>query len=106
MNFTGPIIGGIAFLAIGLFHPLVIQAEYHFSKKIWPVFALAGVFLLLASVSTESVMLSAGLAVVGMSALWSIGELFQQEKRVEKGWFPKNPKRDLQKNEKHQGDRL
>ena len=27
------------------------------------------------------------------SSFWSILELFQQEKRVERGWFPKNPKR-------------
>ena len=25
--------------------------------------------------------------------LWSIGEIFEQKKRVEKGWFPMNPKR-------------
>ena len=31
--------------------------------------------------------------VVGASLLWSIGELFEQKKRVEKGWFPMNPKR-------------
>ena len=26
-------------------------------------------------------------------ALWSIGELFEQRKRVARGWFPKNPAR-------------
>ena len=31
--------------------------------------------------------------VFGASALWGIGELFEQKKRVERGWFPKNPKR-------------
>ena len=29
----------------------------------------------------------------GASSLWSIGELFEQRRRVEKGWFPANPKR-------------
>ncbi len=33
------------------------------------------------------------LAVWGASSLWSIGELFEQRRRVEKGWFPANPKR-------------
>ena len=27
------------------------------------------------------------------SCFWSILELFQQKKRVERGWFPANPKR-------------
>ncbi|OYP40493.1 hypothetical protein CG709_05125 [Lachnotalea glycerini] len=29
----------------------------------------------------------------GFSCFWSVQELVEQEKRVEKGWFPKNPKR-------------
>ena len=32
------------------------------------------------------------LGVVAFSSLWSILELFKQRERVEKGWFPKNPK--------------
>ena len=38
------------------------------------------------------VYLSSFLGVFGASALWGIGELFEQKKRVERGWFPKNPK--------------
>lgn len=34
MNFTGILIGVITFFLIGLFHPIVIKAEYYFSKKI------------------------------------------------------------------------
>ncbi|MBQ5875082.1 MAG: DUF4491 family protein, partial [Alistipes sp.] len=30
--------------------------------------------------------------VWGASSFWSIGELFEQRKRVEKGWFPKREK--------------
>ncbi|MBR3485797.1 MAG: DUF4491 family protein, partial [Bacteroidales bacterium] len=30
MNFTGLIVGIATFLCIGLFHPLVIKAEYYF----------------------------------------------------------------------------
>jgi hypothetical protein len=52
----------------------------------------------------ENVYLSSFLGVFGASALWGIGELFSQKKRVEKGWFPKNPKRlkeyqEIDKNE-------
>ena len=37
--------------------------------------------------------LSTLLGVTAFSSLWSILELFKQRKRVEKGWFPVNPKR-------------
>lgn len=93
MNLTGVVIGIISFLSIGLFHPVVIKAEYYFTKNIWPVFLAVGILLVAMSIFIENLILSAGLAIVGLSALWSIGELFQQEKRVEKGWFPKNPRR-------------
>ena len=38
-------------------------------------------------------MLSAILGVLGATCLWTIGEIFEQRKRVKKGWFPMNPKR-------------
>ena len=93
MNFTGVLIGLVSFLSIGVFHPIVIKAEYHFSKSCWPVFLLAGILLMVASVVVEQVILSSALAVIGMSCWWSIFELFEQEKRVQRGWFPANPKR-------------
>ncbi|MDO4542140.1 MAG: DUF4491 family protein [Bacillota bacterium] len=93
MYFEGIIIGVISFLAIGLFHPIVIKGEYYFSKKIWPIFAIVGLILLIASAFAANTILSAGLAITGMSCWWSIKELFDQEKRVKKGWFPQNPNR-------------
>lgn len=93
MNFTGMIIGIIAFVIIGIFHPIVIKGEYYFTKKIWPVFAAAGVLLAAVSFFIDNVIVSSALAIIGVTCFWSIGELFHQEKRVEKGWFPKNPKR-------------
>lgn len=93
MQFDGVLIAAAAFLAIGLFHPLVIQAEYHFSKSCWPVFCAAGCLLIAASLLTEDTRLSAVLAVAGACSLWSILELFHQERRVKKGWYPENPKR-------------
>ena len=93
MDFSGILIGTISFVSIGLFHPIVIKAEYLFSKKCWPVFAVTGLILMIISTRVESIVASAGIAVVGMSCWWSILELYEQEKRVKKGWFPANPKR-------------
>ena len=81
------------FLIIGLFHPLVIKGEYYFGVKIWWVFALMGIVSIVLSVAVSNVLWSTLLAVWGASSLWSIGELFEQRKRVEKGWFPKREKK-------------
>ena len=93
MNYSGLLIALITMTAIGVFHPIVIKTEYYFSKNIWPVFAIVGLGLLVGSLLVESLLLSATMAIVGASSLWSIHELFQQEKRVAKGQFPKNTKR-------------
>ncbi|MBQ6322913.1 MAG: DUF4491 family protein [Lachnospiraceae bacterium] len=93
MYIHGIILGLVSFLTIGIFHPIVIWAEYHFTEKIWPVFAFAGVVCLFISCMIENVVGSAMIGVVGFSCFWSIIELKQQTKRVERGWFPKNPDR-------------
>jgi len=93
MNFTGIIIGAASFLIIGVLHPVVIQAEYHFGKGIWPLFLLGGLACILASLFLQAVIPAVLLAVLGFSLLWSIRELYEQEERVQKGWFPENPKR-------------
>ena len=92
MYFTGLIIGVATFLIIGLFHPLVIKGEYYFGVRCWWVFALMGVVAVAASLMIEDVLWSTLSAVWGASSFWSIGELFEQRKRVEKGWFPKREK--------------
>ena len=71
MNLTGLLVGLATFLVIGLFHPLVIKAEYYIGVKSWVVFAVAG--------------------VVAFSSFWSILEVFEQRERVRKGWFPEGP---------------
>lgn len=93
MNYTGLVIAVVNLLIIGLFHPLVIWGEYYFTKRIWPVFALAGAVFMVLSFRTASDMYSSIYAVIATTCFWSILELYQQEKRVEKGWFPKNPNR-------------
>ena len=93
MYFTGIIIAVSTFLTIGLFHPIVIKSEYHFGVRVWWVFLLVGLASIAAAMFIENAMLSAVVGVFGASALWGIGELFQQRKRVKRGWFPMNPKR-------------
>lgn len=91
MNFTGIIIGLATFLAIGLFHPLVIKAEYYLGTRCWWMFLVAGILFGAASLLVENVILSTILGVVAFSSFWSIHELFQQKERVRKGWFPEGP---------------
>ena len=79
LNLEGIAVGGASLLVIGAFHPLVIWCEYHFSQKIWPLFVQG--------------LLSILLGLVGVAFLWSIRELKEQARRVERGWFPQNPKR-------------
>lgn len=93
MNYLGVIIGVFSFVIIGLFHPIVIKSEYHFGTGIWPLFLVVGLLCLGISLFITNVLLSAALGVFGCSALYSIHELYQQKKRVAKGWFPKKEKR-------------
>lgn len=88
-NLTGVVIGVATFLIIGLFHPLVIKGEYWFGVKCWWVFLIMGIVAIAASLAIDNLLWSTLLAVWGASSFWSIGELFEQRKRVEKGWFPK-----------------
>lgn len=91
LNFQGIIIGVATFLIIGLFHPLVIKAEYYIGIKSWWLFLLLGIVSAAASLFVGNLLLSILLGVVAFSSFWSIGEVFEQKKRVEKGWFPANP---------------
>jgi hypothetical protein len=93
MYFTGIIIAVMTFLTIGIWHPIVIKAEYYWGTRPWVIFLLIGISCCVAALYTRNVYLSSFLGVFGASALWGIGELFSQKKRVEKGWFPMNPNR-------------
>jgi hypothetical protein len=94
MDLQGILIGGAAFIIIGLFHPIVIKAEYHFGTRIWPAFLLVGIVFSIASLFVSNTVGAAILGVFGFSSLWSIRELFEQAERVKKGWFPRNPNRE------------
>lgn len=91
--FTGLGIGLATFLIIGLFHPVVIKAEYYWGTKCWWIFLVLGTIGVIASLVVEIVFISALLGVFSFSSFWTIKEVFEQEERVKKGWFPRNPKR-------------
>ena len=93
MYFTGIIIAAATFLTIGVFHPIVIKAEYYTGTRCWWLFLVVGLAAIGIALFIENTILSAIIGVFGASSLWGIGELFAQRKRVMKGWFPKNPKR-------------
>ena len=92
-NLLGLVIGLSTFLIIGLFHPIVIKGEYYFGTRCWWVFLVLGIAFIALSVFVESVLWSALLGVTGFSCLWSILAVLEQQERVRKGWFPRNPKR-------------
>ena len=82
-HLQGLVIGICTFLIIGMFHPIVVKAEYYWSTRCWWLFLFLGIAGVISSL----------LGVFAFSSFWSIKEIFEQEKRVQKGWFPKNPKR-------------
>ncbi|GAA0117018.1 DUF4491 family protein [Clostridium senegalense] len=93
LNLQGIMIGLMAFFIIGVFHPIVIKGEYYFGKKIWPMFFILGLIFIGISLIVKNNIIASILGVTGFSCLWSIHEIIEQEERVKKGWFPKNPKR-------------
>ena len=92
-HLSGLFIGICTFLIIGLFHPVVVKAEYYWGTKCWWIFLILGVCGVVASLLTKNILLSSRLGVFACSSLCTIKEVFEQEERVKKGWFPKNPNR-------------
>lgn len=97
INYMGVLIGLASFLIIGLFHPLVIKAEYYIGKSSWWIFLFMGILFLALSLIAENIYYSILLGMLAFSSFWSILEIFEQVKRVEKGWFPANPKKKKNK---------
>ena len=93
MNYSGIILGFAVFVIIGVFHPLVIKAEYYLGVKSWMLFCLAGIITSVASLFFADMIYSTLFGVFGFSCFWSIKEIFEQEERVKVGRFPRNPKR-------------
>lgn len=93
MNYNGIIVGAAVFLIIGICHPAVIKMEYIWGRQSWWVFLVVGLASVATSFFVRDSIVSTILGGFAFSCFWSIHELFKQEKRVLKGWFPENPAR-------------
>ncbi len=82
MNFTGIVVAVVTFLIIGLFHPVVIKAEYYWGTKCWWVFLVVGVATIIGSLFVANLYASRVMGVWGISCWWSILEIYYQKKRV------------------------
>ena len=91
MHYQGILIGAATFLLIGSFHVVVIRCEYYFGKGIWPLFAVVGAGALIGSLFIAHTVLSILIAVFGITCLWTIKELFEQEQRVARAGSPRTP---------------
>lgn len=93
MNYSGILIGACVFLSIGICHPAVIKMEYKWGKNSWWVWLVAGLALSAVSLLIENDTASIIIGGFAFCCLWGIHEMFLQEKRVLRGWFPENPER-------------
>ena len=93
IHWEGIIIGISTFLIIGLFHPVVIKAEYYWGTRCWWIFLILGIIGIVGSLLISDILISSLLGVFSFSSFWTIKEVFDQRKRVLKGWFPMNPQR-------------
>lgn len=92
-NLTGLLIGLLSFLIIGMFHPLVIKCEYYYGTGSRWWFLIGGIIGVIASLFVHDIFWSTLLGVLSFTCFWSIKEIKEQEERVHRGWFPRNPKR-------------
>ncbi len=93
----GLTIGLFTFLIIGLFHPIVVKCHYYFGTGCRWWFLVAGLAACAGSVLVRDVIWSTLLGVLAFTCFWTIREISEQQERVERGWFPANPKRPVGK---------
>lgn len=89
----GLAIGLFTFLIIGLFHPIVIKCHYHFGVGCRWWFLVAGIAAAAGSVAVDNVIGSSLLGVLAFTCFWTIREILDQQRRVDRGWFPANTRR-------------
>lgn len=83
-HLAGIFIGLATFLIIGLFHPLVIKGYYYFGLSSRWMFLIAGIIFGLGSLVISGLLTSILMGVASFSCFWSIKEVCDQKKRVEK----------------------
>ena len=94
-HLAGLFIGICTFLIIGLFHPVVVKAEYYWGTKCWWIFLILGIAGVVASLSIENVIIASLLGVFAFSSFWTIKEVFEQEERVKKRLVPQEPETQI-----------
>jgi len=100
MHFQGILAGLFVFILIGALHILVVKVEYHFGAHLWPLFLLLGLAGVGSSLFVEDTFFCIILAISGFLIMYTAWELIKQKERVERGWFPQNPKRNSNKRRK------
>lgn len=92
-NYVGPILAFTVFATIGIGHVLVRYLNYHFGIKPGVYLFVIGLGFLVFSVFIQSDLWSSVIGIIGMTVVWDGIEIYRQEKRVLKGYAPKNPNR-------------
>ena len=64
-HLQGLVIGICTFLIIGMFHPIVVKAEYYWSTRCWWLFLFLGIAGVISSLCIENVVISSLLGVFG-----------------------------------------
>ena len=75
LHWEGILIGICTFLIIGLFHPIVVKAEYYWGTRCWWIFLLLGIAGLIGSVLVSQILLSTLLGVFSFSSFWTIEDI-------------------------------
>ena len=93
LNLAGLIVGASSFLIILFGRWACIAGEYYFTNRLWIAFLIIGIASLAGALFVEMLIPASVLSIFGLTMLWGIHEIIEQEERVAKGWFPANPKR-------------
>jgi uncharacterized membrane protein len=90
---SGIIVGFSLLVIIYISQWACIKGEYYFTKKFWIFFLFTGISGIIISLISINIIISSISSIFGFVSLWGIGETIMQEKRVQKGWFPKRQKK-------------
>lgn len=93
LNLDGLIAGMFTWFSIWATRYACIKGEYHFQRMFRYIFLAVGVAAVLSALFANNLVVSAILAIFGFANLWGIHEVIEQEERVNKGWFPRKPKK-------------
>ena len=78
-HLSGLVIGICTFLIIGIFHPIVVKAEYYWGTKCWWIFLLLGIGGTIASLCTDNILVASLLGVFAFSSFWTIKEYLNKK---------------------------